>query len=197
MRGVNPCYMSANKELPPFYCSRGFICQKTMALAKPCRELFLKIAFPCSGPLEGIPRRSQANDNALCFSGHLWFPMEKSAFEDRFLDHPVQITSILSIQGMNEEDAFINVAAVPFLAWLFQWFQNAKMHNTAYWFFSASMWSPQQLENQLHCKRRPYRVALVLRSQIWGNCRFAKFASFSWMSGDQIYLVIFDWQCED
>lgn len=112
--------MSANKELPPFYCCRGFICQKTMALAKLSRELLLKIAFPCSGPLEGIPRRSRANDNVLRFSGHLGFPRAKSAFEDRFLHHPVHIMSILSIQGMKEEDPFVNVAAVPFLAWLFQ-----------------------------------------------------------------------------
>lgn len=107
MRGVNPCYMSANKELPPFYCCRAFICQKTTALAKLSRELLLKIAFPCSRPLEGIPRRSLANDNVLRFSGHLGFPKAKSAFKDRFLHHPVPIMSILCIQGMNEKDRLI------------------------------------------------------------------------------------------
>lgn len=150
--------MSANKELPPFYCCRGFICQNMMALAKPSRELLLKIAFPCSWPLEGIRRRSRANDNVLRFSGHLGFPRAKSAFEDHFQHHPVHI---LSIQGMNEEDPFMNVAALPFLAWLFQCAVVEKRSDPWMRRCTTSMWSPQQLENQLRCKRRPYRVPLV------------------------------------
>lgn len=78
-----------------------------MALAKPSRELLLKIAFPCSRPLEGIPRRSRANDNVLRFSGHLGFLKAKSAFKDCFLHHSVPIMSILCIQGINEIDRFI------------------------------------------------------------------------------------------
>ncbi len=189
--------MSANKELPPFYCCRAFICQKTTALASRAENCFWKLLFPAAGLWREYRERSQANDNVLRFSGHLGFPRAKSAFKVSYI---IQFKS----WGWGEwrrsfckciRRAIFILAVSVCCRREAQWTLNAKMRNTPYCIRVAGTTTQEPIrlwEKALACP-----LVYIVKSVATARNTNRKFASFSWTSGDQIFSVVFDWQCED
>lgn len=76
-----------------------------------------------------------------------------------------------------------------------QWTLNAKMRNTPYCIRVAGTTTQESIrlwEKALACP-----LVYIVKSGATARNTDCKFASFSWMCGDQIFSVVFDLQCED
>lgn len=203
---LHVCLLIQNYHL--FIVAEPSSVKKRRPLQSRAENCFWKLLFPEVGFWREYRERSQANDNLLRFSGHLGFPRAKSAFKDHFLHHPVQIMSILSNWvwwGVGGEwrrsvykcicRAIFRLAVSVYCHREAQWTLNAKMRNTPYYVRVASTTCQEPIrlwEEALACT-----LVYIVKSGATARNTDSKFASFSWTFGDQIFSVVFDWQCED